>query len=91
MQSVFSGGMLGLFLLGYFSRRARNAEAALGVALGLLVIAWVSVWQKTWPLPVKIHTNLSIVLGTMAIFVGGFLLAALRGKRGEEREVRGNK
>lgn len=91
MQSVFSGGMLGLFLLGYFSRRARNAEAALGVALGLLVIAWVSVWQRTWPLPVKIHTNLSIVLGTMAIFVGGFLLAALRGKRGEEREVRGNK
>lgn len=87
MQSVFSGGMLGLFLLGYFSRKARNAEAALGVVLGLLVIAWVSVWQKAWPLPVKVHTNLSIVLGTTVIFTGGFLLAALRGKRCKKCEV----
>ena len=84
MSSVFSGGMLGLFLLGYFAKKARNAEAALGVALGLLVIAWVCLLQKMWPLPVKIHTNLSIVLGTTVIFVAGFALAALRG-----REVRG--
>ena len=76
MQSIFSGGMLGLFLLGYFCRRARNAEAAVGVVLGVLVIAWVCVWQKTWPLPVAIHQNLSIVLGTTAIFLTGFLLAA---------------
>ena len=77
MQSVFSGGMLGLFLLGYFSKKARNAEAVLGVVLGVLVIAWISVYQKTWPLPVKVHTNLSIVLGTTVIFVTGFVLAAV--------------
>jgi SSS family solute:Na+ symporter len=86
MQSVFSGGMLGLFLLGYFSKKARNAEAAVGVVLGVLVIAWISVWQKTWPLPVKLHTNLSIVLGTTVIFVAGFALAAARGRRRKQMD-----
>ena len=80
MQSVFSGGMLGLFLLGCFSKKAKNAEAALGVVLGVLVIAWISVYQKTWPLPMKVHANLSIVLGTTVIFVTGFLLAAVARK-----------
>ncbi|MDD4102292.1 MAG: sodium:solute symporter, partial [Kiritimatiellae bacterium] len=81
MSSVFSGGMLGLFLLGYFSKKARNFEAAIGVVLGVLVIAWISLMQKMWPLPVKIHTNLSIVLGTTVVFVAGFALAALRGAK----------
>jgi SSS family solute:Na+ symporter len=83
LSSVFSGGMLGLFLLGYFSRRARNPEAATGVALGILTIAWVSVFQKTWPLPVAVHTNLSIVLGTTVIFLTGFVFSAVvRRRRG---------
>jgi len=82
MQSIFSGGMLGLFLLGYFSKKARNPEAALGVVLGLLVIAWISVFQKWWPLSVKLHNNLAIVLGTTAIFVAGFALAAVFRKKG---------
>ncbi len=81
LSSIFSGGMLGLFLLGYFSRKARNPEAALGAVLGILVIAWVSVFQKTWPLPVKLHANLAIVLGTTTIFVTGFLLSALRRRK----------
>lgn len=83
MQSVFSGGMLGLFLLGYFSKKARNAEAAIGVVLGVLVIAWISVWQKMFPLPVKLHTYLAIVLGTTVIFVAGFALTYLFKGRGE--------
>jgi SSS family solute:Na+ symporter len=87
MQSVFSGGMLGLFLLGYFSRKAKNAEAAIGVVLGVLVIAWISLWQQVWPLPVKLHTNLAIVCGTTTIFVVGFALAVvLRQKRGKQLE-----
>lgn len=77
MQSVFSGGMLGLFLLGYFSKKARNSEAIIGVVLGLLVIAWISLFQKRWPLPVTLHTNLAIVLGTITIFVSGFVLTGL--------------
>jgi SSS family solute:Na+ symporter len=77
MQSVFSGGMLGLFLLGYFSKKARNPEAVFGVVLGLLVIAWISIFQSRVSLPVALHTNLAIVLGTTTIFVVGFILAAV--------------
>ena len=75
MQSVFSGGMLGLFLLGYFSRKAKNVEAAIGVVFGVLVIAWIGLLQEAWPLSVKLHTNLAIVFGTTTIFVVGFVLA----------------
>jgi len=89
MQSIFSGGMLGLFLLGYFCRRARNAEAAVGVVLGVLVIAWVCVWQKTWPLPLTIHQNLSIVLGTTVIFLTGFLLAVFFRTEKQNEKQRG--
>jgi SSS family solute:Na+ symporter len=78
---VFSGGMLGLFLLGYFSKKARNPEAVLGAVLGVLVIAWVSVFQAWWPLPVALHKNLSIVLGTTVIFTTGFVLAAVLRRR----------
>ncbi|MDR2849200.1 MAG: sodium:solute symporter, partial [Verrucomicrobiota bacterium] len=74
MQSVFSGGMLGLFLLGYFSKKAHSPGTAFGVVLGLLTIAWISVFQRRWPLPVALHTNLSIVFGTSVIFVTGFVL-----------------
>ncbi|MDQ1355166.1 MAG: solute:Na+ symporter, family, partial [Acidobacteriota bacterium] len=40
LAGIFSGGMLGLFLLGYFSRKAGNMAAAVGAALGILVIIW---------------------------------------------------
>lgn len=77
MQSVFSGGMLGLFLLGYFCRKARNAQAAAGVLLGLLVIAWITLLQSHFEELPKLHTNLSIVLGTVVIFITGFLLTLI--------------
>src|SRR5699024_5744887 len=32
LAGIFSGGMLGLFLLGYFSKRVNNMSAAIGVA-----------------------------------------------------------
>ncbi len=76
MQSVFSGGMLGLFLLGYFCKRARNFEAVTGVVLGLLVIAWITLLQVHFESVPNLHTNLSIVLGTMVIFIAGFLLTS---------------
>ncbi|MEX2397733.1 MAG: sodium:solute symporter, partial [Balneolales bacterium] len=38
LAGIFSGGMLGLFLLGYFSKKVGNASAAIGVVIGLLVI-----------------------------------------------------
>ena len=73
LSSIFSGGMLGLFLLGYVSRRVRNVDAFLGVVCGVLLIAWIS--AATWlGLPATgIHEYLAIVLGTIVIFLVGFL------------------
>ncbi len=88
MQSIFSGGMLGLFLLGYFCRKARNAQAAIGVLLGLLVIAWITLLQSRFEELPKLHANLSIVLGTMVIFIAGFLLTLI--PRVSLRPVNGN-
>src|SRR5690625_6676716 len=42
LAGIFSGGMLGLFLLGYFSQRVTNLPVLIGVAIGLLVIMWMS-------------------------------------------------
>lgn len=73
LSSIFSGGMLGLFLLGYLSRRVRNIDAVIGVVCGVIVIAWIS--AATWlHLPeTGIHEYLAIVFGTLAILLGGFL------------------
>jgi len=43
MASVFSGGMLGLFLLGVLSRRKNVAGAVAGVVAGLGIILWMSI------------------------------------------------
>ncbi|MEX2401147.1 MAG: sodium:solute symporter [Rhodothermales bacterium] len=76
LASIFSGGMLGLFLLGYFSRRSKKPEAVMAVIVGVLVILWMSLPQ--WmPFPLPLHSYLTIVLGTTAIFLTGFLLTLL--------------
>ena len=67
--SVFSGGMLGLFLIGAFARRTRPSQALLAVVVGFLLTLWVTVGQKTLPLPTAFHPNLSIVFTTLAIVV----------------------
>jgi len=83
LSSIFSGGILGLFLLGYFAKNVERVEAAIGVVLGVLVITWMSlsvfVFQEgIWVNP--FHANLTIVFGTIVIFLTGFLLSLLKGK-----------
>jgi SSS family solute:Na+ symporter len=83
---IFSGGMLGLFLLGLISRRARNADAAAGVAAGVLVIVWMTLSTKAgWPAALAafkspFHSFLTIVFGTASILVLGLLLGRLRSR-----------
>src|SRR5690625_1752364 len=47
LAGIFSGGMLGLFLLGYFSQRVTNLPVMIGVAIGLLVIMWMSLSPRS--------------------------------------------
>jgi len=87
LASVFSGGMLGLFLLGYLSDKVRNIDAVIGVIIGVLVITWMSLSPVFFTegnlLKFKspFHNNLTIVFGTMAISLSGFLLTKLFAKK----------
>ena len=74
LASIFSGGMLGLFLLGYISRKARNFDAVLGVVCGVSLVCWIVISPF-------VHANLAIVFGTLLIFLVGFLSANLLNKR----------
>lgn len=79
--SVFSGGMLGLFLIGTFVHQARSSHALIAVIFGFLLTLWVTVGQKALPLPMAFHPNLSIVFATLAIVVIGFALGACGSRR----------
>ena len=80
LASIFSGGMLGLFLLGYFSKKANNMAAVIGVIAGVIVIAWMSLspliftGNKFQGIASPFHGYLSIVFGTIVIFIVGFLI-----------------
>lgn len=80
LSSIFSGGILGLFLLGLLSK-AKNPQAVFAVILGVLVIGWMSLsailiqngLPETFANP--LHTNMTIVMGTLTIFLVGFGLS----------------
>ncbi|HOU30640.1 MAG TPA: sodium:solute symporter [Bacteroidales bacterium] len=82
LASVFSGGMLGLFLLGFFSKKVNNAAAVAGVITGIIVIAWISLSPVLFKGSLQkfacpLHGYLSIVLGTTAIFITGFTIGII--------------
>ncbi len=78
LASIFSGGILGLFLLGFISAKAKSKSAAIGVICGVLVISWMSlsrfVFTGSWSdLRSPFHNNLTIVLGTITVLFVGFI------------------
>jgi len=83
LASIFSGGMLGLFLLAFLSKKVRNIDAAIGVVIGALVIAWMSLSplyfnsEKLLVFRSPFHSNLTIVFGTLVIFLIGFISTKL--------------
>ena len=86
LSSIFSGGILGLFLLGLLSK-AKNPQAIFAVILGVLVIGWMSLSallvENGLPetLANPLHANMAIVMGTLTIFLVGFGLAWLGKKK----------
>jgi SSS family solute:Na+ symporter len=81
LAGIFSGGMLGLFLLGVLSRRARSFEAATAVVIGVLVITWASLspaQEAWWANP--LHSFMTIIIGTLTIFLVGAVLSRGRGR-----------
>jgi len=80
LASIFSGGMLGLFLLAIMSKNVRNIDAAVGVILGVIVIVWMSLSPLYFTegnllkFRSPLHSNLTIVVGTTVIFLVGFIV-----------------
>jgi len=84
LASIFSGGMLGLFLLGAFSKHKGRPGAIIGVIAGVMVIAWLSLSalsDNPATYGNNFHAYLTIVLGTSSIFLVGFIISFLTGKR----------
>ncbi len=81
LAGLFSGGVLGLFLLGLTTRRASSAAAAVAVTLGITVTVWMTL-PKLFTVPDLLrnrwHANMTIVVGTLTIFLVGLLVTAIR-------------
>lgn len=83
LASIFSGGMLGLFLLAFLSKKVKRMDAAIGVICGVLVIIWLSLsplyftTERLLTFKSPFHSNLTIVIGTLVIFLTGFLMMKL--------------
>ena len=82
LAGIFSGGMLGLFLLGMISRAAKNAAAVTGVIVGVLIIAWMTFSPMlTGPLAAlrsPFHSFMTIVIGTLSILLVGIGVSRVR-------------
>ncbi len=87
LASIFSGGMLGLFLLGFIVKKSGKTEAITGVVLGVILIVWMSLSPimftegNTGAFRSPFHSNLTIVFGTTVIFLAGFLITSLTRKK----------
>jgi SSS family solute:Na+ symporter len=82
LAGIFSGGMLGLFLLGLISRKAGNASAVTGVIIGVLLILWMTL-SRNWSgelemLRSPFHNFMTIVVGPLAILLVGILISRFR-------------
>ncbi|KHJ39299.1 sodium/glucose cotransporter [Pedobacter glucosidilyticus] len=84
LSGIFAGGMLGLFLLGIISKKSGNMEAFAATIVGILVIIWLSLSNL---IPVgytylknPLHANMTIVVGTLTIYLTGAFITRLKSK-----------
>lgn len=80
LASIFSGGMLGLFLLAAFSNQTKSRGAFIGMLCGILIILWLSLSPVIFgesSLASGLHSYLIIVLSTLTIFCAGLITTIL--------------
>ena len=79
LSGIFSGGLLGLFLLGW-GTKVKNPQAFYAVITGVLIIIWMTfpgiIPPRLGFLRSPFHANMTIVIGTLSIFIGGLLFAS---------------
>ena len=85
LSGIFAAGMLGIFLLGVFSKRTGNHAAMISAAIGILVICWMAFRDSfTGELAAfrsPFHKNMIIVIGTLSIFLIGVLISKWKKNR----------
>jgi SSS family solute:Na+ symporter len=78
LSGIFSGGILGLFLLGFLGRRVKNRMAFVAVIVGVLTIMWMTLspLSPLWPESLRnpLDPFLIPVVGTLTIMLVGFLI-----------------
>ena len=82
LAGVFGGGMLGLFLLGFISKKATPIAAITGTIVGVILILWMT-FTPLFPdrftgMVSPFHNFLIIVFGTLAILGVGLLTGVKR-------------
>jgi len=87
LSSIFSGGIVGLFLLGMINQHLHKIYALIAVVMGLIFISWMSFsltpwWPQDWiAFKSSFHSYLIIVFGTSFIVATGTGLNALAPKK----------
>ncbi|MEQ8848954.1 sodium:solute symporter [Botrimarina sp.] len=78
LSGVFAGGLLGLFLLGAIARGVRRPAAVCAVIVGVLVVGWMSLPDLLYGpaglpewLVNPLHAHMTIVVGTLTVFLVG--------------------
>ena len=78
LQSLLSGGMLGLFIIGVFARRSRSWHAALAVTCGTAALCWTTFFGGRF-----VSKIMALVFATITIVMLGFVLGCLFGNKKE--------
>ena len=84
LSGIFTGAMLGLFLLGFVVRRAGAIAALLGVVAGVGLIGWMTFSDAS-----PFHVFCTSVFGSTAIVLVGFLVSLLIARRNGPGEPTG--
>jgi SSS family solute:Na+ symporter len=82
LTGLVAGAMLGLFLLGFISKKADSFAAAVSVVVGILVLAWITVSAQAEWIPAFLrspfHVYMGVVVATLSMFLVGVLIGRLR-------------
>ena len=86
LEGMFSGGLLGLFLLGLISRKASSPIAALSLVLGMLVIAWMTLPslftdEQLGFLRSPFHAHMTVSCGSLTVVLVGLIITRLKSTR----------
>ncbi len=78
--SILSGGMLGLFLLGITTKSTKKNSGITGLIAGIIMILFLTLYPLFSPTKEAfVHPYLTIVLGTVVIFLVGWLSQLFQG------------